>query len=150
MRDWDWGEIWRNFRLVRLGLIVLTAMSGAWYKHAKSDSPDPRMAAAILQAYSEEVGFKMPPEYQIQRVPRGETAFAVRPDGRRMPARTARVGGLAHRLYVDVVAAGAQDPGQDEGIREAMDALREDYGQDLGPDDQLAVVPPGWQITFSR
>jgi len=150
MRDWDWGAIWRNFRLIRLGFIVLTAISGAWFKHAQSDTPDPRTAAAILQAYSEEVGFKMPPDYQIRRVPRGQTAFAVRPDGRRIPARAANVGGLAHRLYVDLVAAGAEDPGQDAGIREAMEALREEYGQGLGPDDQLAVVPPGWGIAFSR
>jgi hypothetical protein len=27
-----------------------------------------------------------------------------------------------------------------------MAALRSAYGQDLGPDDQLAVVPPGWEI----
>jgi hypothetical protein len=150
MRDWDWGAIWRNFRLVRLGLIVITGLSGAWYRHAKSDSPDPHAAAAILQAYSEVLGFRLPPDYQIQRVPRGETAIAAAPDGRRMPARTAQVGGLATRLYVDIVAAGSEDPGQAEGVRQAMDALRDEYGRDLAPEDQLAVVPPGWQIVFAH
>jgi hypothetical protein len=150
MRDWDWGAIWRNFRLVRLGLILLTGLSGVWFKHAKSDSPDPRAAAAMLQAYSEAVGFQVTQDYQIQRVPRGETAVAVRPDGARLPARTALVGNLARHFSADVAAAGSQDAGQEEGVRQAMDALREEYGNDLAPDDQLAVVPRGWQVAFTH
>ena len=150
MRDWDWGDIWRGARLIRIGVVVLAGISGTWYKHARSESQNPRMAAAVLQAFSEEVGFAMPREYQIQPVPRGRTALAVRPDGRRFPARTARVGSLAHRLYVDLVAAGARDSGTAQGDEEAMEGLRAVYGQDLGPNDQLAVVPPGWQICLSR
>jgi hypothetical protein len=150
MRDWDWGAIWRNFRLVRLGLILLTGLCGVWFKHVKSDSPDPRAAAVMLQACSEAVGFQVTPDYQIQRVPRGETAVAVRPDGARMPARTALVGNLARHFSADAVAAGVEESGQAEGVRQAMDALREGYGNDLAPEDQLAVVPSGWQIAFTR
>jgi hypothetical protein len=70
----------------------------------------------------------------------------MRPDGQRFPARTVRAGSLAHRLNVDRVAAGAEDAGRDAGIQEQMQVLRDAYGRDLGPDDQLAVVPPGWEI----
>ena len=88
----------------------------------------------------------MPADYEIRRVPPGSQAFALSPDGRRYPARSVRVGSLAHRIYADLVAAGAEDPGPARGAQAALEALQDAYGQDLGPDDQLAVVPPGWQI----
>jgi hypothetical protein len=70
----------------------------------------------------------------------------IRPDGRRFPARTVEAGRLAHRLYVDLVAAGAEDPGPERGVQEAMEGLQGAYGRDLRPEDQLVVVPPGWDV----
>ena len=146
MRDWDWGSIWGGLRWARLGLVVLAGLSGSWFGHARHSRRDPEMAAAVVRAFSEEAGFAMPANYEIRRVPPGSQAFALSPDGRRYPARTVRVGSLAHRLYVDLVAAGADDPGPERGTQETMAALQGAYGQDLRPEDQLAVVPPGWEI----
>jgi hypothetical protein len=145
MRDWDWSDSRWGVRL----LALLLAGAGAWARQHRAEEADPRMAAAVVQAFSEEAGFRMPPDYQIERVPGGKRAFAIRPDGSRVAARTVLVGGLTRRLYVDLVAAGAEDPGEQKGIAEAMEALRDGYGRDLGPDDRLALAPPGWQLQWS-
>ena len=147
MRDWDWGDIWRGLRWARLGVAVVVGLGGAWLRHSGPEDPSPRMAAAVDRAFNEEAGFVVPHGYQIQPLCAGaKAAVVVRPDGRLYPARTVRMGSLAHRLYVDLVAAGADDPGEVRGIQEQMQGLRDTYGKALGPDDQLAVVPPGWEV----
>lgn len=149
MRDWDWGAIWRGFRWVRLGLVLLAGV-GTWFEEHGHERHDPRMAAAVVRAFSEEAGFEIPAGYRIERVPPGRTAFAVRPDGRRFTARTVQAGSLARRLYLDLTAAGADNPGQEQGVQEALDGLRDAYGRDLRPEDQLAIVPPQWQINLTN
>jgi hypothetical protein len=146
MRDWDWGAIWRGFRWIRLGVVLAMGLGGAWFRHSEPENPSPRMAAAIVRAFSEEAGFAVPQGYQVQPVRAGASAVVIRPDGQRFPARTVRAASLAHRLNVDLIAAGAEVAGRDAGIEEQMQVLRDAYGRDLGPDDQLAVVPPGWEI----
>src|SRR4051812_32561007 len=97
MRDWDWGGIWRGARWARLGIILLIAGGNAWNRHAHSSEHDPRIAAGVMRAFSEEAGFTIPQGYQIERVPTGQAAVVVRPDGQRLPARTVQVGPVAHR-----------------------------------------------------
>lgn len=146
MSDGGWGGIGPALRWLRAGVAVAIGLGGAWYGHRGQADLTPRMGAAIGRAFSEEAGFEVPRSYQVQPLRAGTTAFVIRPDGRRLPARTVQVGSLAHRLYVDLVAAGAEDPGPERGVQEAMDGLRNAYGSDLRPEDQLAVVPPGWGV----
>lgn len=146
VRDWDWGDLWQGFRWLRIGAALVIGLGGAWYRHRGQEDLTPRMDAAIVRAFNEEAGFVVPQGYLIQPVRAGANAVVIRPDGRRLPARTVRVGSLAHRLYVDLVAAGAEDPGPDRGVQEAMEGLQGAYGQDLRPEDLLAVVPPGWDV----
>jgi hypothetical protein len=131
---------------VRLAVVLAIGLGGAWYRSQGQEEVTPQMKAAIGRAFNEEAGFVVPHDYLIQPVRAGASAFVIRPDGQRFPARTVQVGSLAHRLYVDLVAAGADDPGPDRGVQEAMDGLREAYGHDLRPEDLLAVVPPGWDV----
>lgn len=146
MRDWDWSAIWQGLRWVRLAVVLSIAFGGAWYRQQEQAEPTPQMKAAFARAFNEEAGFTVPDGYLIRPVRAGATAFVVRPDGQRFPARTIQIGSLAHRLYGDLVAAGADDPGPDQGVQEAIGALRDAYGHDLRPQDLLALVPPGWDI----
>ena len=68
-------------------------------------------------------------------------------EGRNLVVRLAFAEGRPERLpslIADLMEA--KDVIVTTSTQETMAALQGAYGQDLGPDDQLAVVPPGWEI----
>jgi hypothetical protein len=129
-----------------LVVVILLVRLGLWYQRSRPVTDDPRVMAAVRQAFSEEAGFAIPQGFQFERIRVGHTAIVVRPDGQRLAARAVPVGALAQRLYTEVVAGSSDDPGQEQGVREVIQDLQSAYGWDLRPEDQLAALPPGWKL----